>query len=96
MFAADEPVSLVEQLRFQRRRVPDTIGNEMVQLIVVARGNALRHRLNTFAVARTDQSRNVQGTHPPPGLMTQPIQERFRSSSSSHSAMVSPPRANHP
>ena len=37
ILAADKPVGLIEQFRFQRCRVPDTIGDEMVQLIVVAR-----------------------------------------------------------
>jgi len=57
--AADEPIGLVEQLRFQWRRVPNAVGNEMVQLIVVARGKALRHRLNALTITGTDQSRNV-------------------------------------
>jgi hypothetical protein len=35
-------------------------------------------RLNALAIARTDQSRNVQWTHPLPGLMTQPVQERHQ------------------
>jgi hypothetical protein len=52
--------------------------SEMVQLIVVARCQAFRHRLNAFAVARSDQSRNVQWTHPLSGFMTQPIQERLQ------------------
>lgn len=37
ILAADKPVGLIEQFRFQRGCVPDTIGDEMVQLIVVAR-----------------------------------------------------------
>jgi hypothetical protein len=35
--AADEPVGLNEQFCFQRRRVPDAISDEMMQLIIVAR-----------------------------------------------------------
>ncbi|MDA9463148.1 hypothetical protein XH87_00690 [Bradyrhizobium sp. CCBAU 53415] len=70
---------MVEQLGFQWRRVPDVVGNEMVQLIVVARGKALRHRLNAFTITGIDQSGNVQRTHPLPGLMTQPTQQRLQS-----------------
>jgi hypothetical protein len=57
---------------------PDTIGDEMVQLIVVACGKAFCHRLNALAIARADQSRNVQWAHPLPGLVTQPVQERLQ------------------
>ena len=72
----------------------------MVQLVVVARGKAFCHRLNALAIARTDQSRNVQRTHPLPSLMTQPVQERhqpaFEFVFPLPFSMVSPPRANHP
>jgi hypothetical protein len=54
ILAANKPVRLVEQFRFQRCRVPDTIGDEMVQLIVVALCNAFRHRLNALAIAGAD------------------------------------------
>jgi len=40
ILAADKPVGLIEQFRFQRCRVPDIIGDEMVQLIIVARCKA--------------------------------------------------------
>lgn len=65
-----------EQLCLQRSRVPDTVRNGMVQLVVVARGKALRHRLNALEIAKTDQSRSVGRPLPLPGLMTQPVQER--------------------
>src|SRR5882757_6987370 len=73
--AADEPVRLNEQFCLQRCRIPDASGNEMVQLIIVARRKPLRHRLNALAIARTDQPRHVKWTHPPPCLVTQAIQK---------------------
>ncbi|MGY3361860.1 hypothetical protein ACVWZK_008523 [Bradyrhizobium sp. GM0.4] len=56
ILTADKSVRLVEQLCLQRPRVPDTVRNKVVQLVVAARGKAFRHRLNPFAIAGTDQS----------------------------------------
>ena len=39
IFATDEPVGLNEQFCFQRRRVPDAISDEMMQLVIVARAS---------------------------------------------------------
>lgn len=36
VLAADKPVRLIDQFRFQQCRVPDTIGDERVQLIVIS------------------------------------------------------------
>ena len=69
-FAADEAVGLNEQFRLQRRRIPDAISDEMVQLVIVARRQPRRHRLDALAIARSNQSRNIQRTHPPPRLVT--------------------------
>jgi hypothetical protein len=56
--------------QFQRRH--------LTLRVQAARVKALRHRLNALAIARTDQSCNIQRTHPLPRLMTQPVQERHQ------------------
>jgi hypothetical protein len=68
--AADETIGLNQQLRLQWRRIPDTISDEMMQLVIVARCQPRRHRLDALAIARSNQSRNIQRTHPPPRLVT--------------------------
>jgi len=70
IFAADETISLNEQLRLQWRRIPDAISDKMVQLVIVARRQPRRHRLHALAIARSDQPRNIQRAHPPSRLMT--------------------------
>src|SRR5438445_4385985 len=62
-------------------RIPDPRGNEVVQLIVVAKCKPLRHRLNALAIARTDQHRHVEWTHLSPRLVTQPTQKRLEKAS---------------
>ncbi len=56
--------------RLQWRRIPDTISDKMMQLVIVARCQPRRHRLDALAIARSNQSRNVQRTHPPPRFVT--------------------------
>jgi hypothetical protein len=73
----DKPVRLHEQFRLQRCRIPDTGRHEMMQLVITARNHTLRHRLNTLPLARSDQSRYVEWTHSPPGLVPQTIEERL-------------------
>src|SRR6516165_7945976 len=48
-----------------------------VQLVAFAQRKPLRHRLNTLAIARTDQPRHVERAHLSPCLVTQPIQKRL-------------------
>ena len=79
--AADEPIRLNKQFCLHRRRIPDASGNEMVQLIIVAKRKPLRHRLNALAIARADQPRHVERAHLSPRLVTQPIQERLEPTS---------------
>ncbi len=52
--------------------------DEIVQPIVIARSMAFCHRLNALAIARADQSRNVQWTHPLRNLVIQAVQERLQ------------------
>ena len=75
--AADEPIRLDKQFCLHRRRIPDPVGNEVVQLIVFAKRKPLGHRLNALAIARADQPRYVERTHSSPRFMTQPIQKRL-------------------
>ena len=43
--------TLNEQLRLQRRRIPNAGRNKMMQLIIITRRKPLRHRLNALAIA---------------------------------------------
>jgi hypothetical protein len=68
--AADQLVSLHEQLCFKRRRIPDPSRNKMVQLIITTGGEALRHGRNALAIAWSNQPRDVKRAHPLSSLMT--------------------------
>src|SRR5262249_53869419 len=48
----------------------------VVQLITFAERKPPRHRLNALAIARADQPRHVQRTHPAPCLVPQSTQKR--------------------
>jgi hypothetical protein len=76
--AAGKSVCLDKQFRLQRRSIPRVGRDEMMQLIIPARSQPLRHRLNTLPLARSDQTRNVQRTHPLSRLMAQTVQEGFK------------------
>src|SRR5258708_13607061 len=76
-----EPTMRSPQFCLHRRRLPDPGGKEVVQLITVAERKPLRHRLNALAIARTDQSRHVERTHPSPRLVTQPVYKRLEPTS---------------
>ncbi len=79
--AADEPIRLSKQLCLHRRRIPDPVGNEVVQLVIFAKCKPLRHRLNALAIAGADQPRHVERAHLPARFMTQPIQKRLEPTS---------------
>ena len=79
--AADEPIRLDKQFCLHWRRIPDPVGNEVVQLIVFAKRKPLGHRLNALAIARTDQPRHVERTHLSPRLVTQSSQKRLEKAS---------------
>src|SRR5262249_45363123 len=76
-----DSISSLKQFRLHRPRIPDPSRNEVVQLIVLAKPKALRHRLNALAIARTDQHRHVEWTHFSPRLVTQPIQKPIKKAS---------------
>jgi hypothetical protein len=73
-----------------------------MQLIITARREPLRHRLNALVIAGTDQARDIKWVHLSARFMTQAIQKRLgqRPSSSSQSeimpVMVGPPKTDHP
>jgi hypothetical protein len=75
--AADELIRLNQQFCFQRRCIPHSGGNEVIQLIVVSNRKLLRHRLNALAIARTDQTRHVERTHLTSRLVTQASHKRL-------------------
>src|SRR5579862_4033148 len=72
---ADKPVRLNKKFRFQRCRIPHASRGKMMQLIVLAGDQPLRHRLNALPLARSDQSRNVEWAHPSSGLVRQAAQK---------------------
>jgi hypothetical protein len=49
----------------------------MMRLIIIARCEPLRHRLNALAIARPNESYHEQRAHPPPCLVTEVVQERL-------------------
>ena len=79
--AADKAIRLNEQFPLQRRRIPDTTSNKMVQLIIVVPRKTFRHWLNALAIAGPDQPRYVKRTHAPPRLVTQASQKRLEPAS---------------
>jgi hypothetical protein len=75
--SAHQPVSLDQQLAFQRSRIPGPRGHEVVQAVVAAQAEPLAHRLHALAIPRTDQAGNVKRAHAPPGPVRQLAQERL-------------------
>src|SRR5205823_2843085 len=69
IFAADQVIGLNEQFRLQWHRIPEAVSDEMVQLVILARGQPRRHWLDALAIARSNQSRDIKRTHPPPRLV---------------------------
>src|SRR4051812_46899415 len=55
IFAADQAIGLNEQFHLQWRRIPEAISDEMVQLVILARCQPRRHRLDALAIARSNQ-----------------------------------------
>src|SRR6478735_1134558 len=74
--AADELVRLNKKFCLHRSRIPDPGGNEVVQLIIFAKREPLRHRLNALAIARADQPGYIERAHLSSRFMTQPTQKR--------------------
>jgi len=68
---ANHPVGFGEQHRLQPRGVPDATGDEVVQLVIGNAHIAGRQRLDTLAIARANQPRDIGRTHPTPRLVPQ-------------------------
>src|SRR3954462_10856523 len=64
------PVRLNTHFPLHRRRIPHPGCNEVVQLIVFAARNPIRHRPNALAITGTDQTRHVQRTYPSARFVT--------------------------
>jgi hypothetical protein len=74
--AADQSIRLYEKLPFERGLVPEAGTNEVMKLIVIGPRTPRGHRLHAFALARTDQTRNIERTHPTPRFVAQVAQKR--------------------
>src|SRR5271167_2869374 len=74
--AAHQLVRLERKLALQRSLAPDPVRYEMVQPVVIARRDPLGHWADALAIARPDQPRHIQRTHPPPRLVTEPSHKR--------------------
>lgn len=55
IFSADHPIRLGEQNLRERRCVPNTVGHEMVKLVIADPFGASRQRLDARAVPGTNQ-----------------------------------------
>ena len=75
-----QPAGLAQQRRLKRRAVPDTRGDEVVELVIAGLAAASGHRLHALAITGTDQTSNILRTHPAPRRMRQPRQERLKPS----------------
>lgn len=62
--AADHPVGLGKQDLLQRRRVPNTAGDEVMKLVITDATVACRHRLDALAIPGSDQPRHIGRAHP--------------------------------
>ena len=60
---ADQPVGLAHELRFQGLGIPDAGRDEMVQAVVAAHPEAMRHGLHALALAGADQAGDVERAH---------------------------------
>ncbi len=51
----NDPVSLSRKLGLKRRSIPNAVGNEMVEAVILAWSKPFRHRLDGLAVTGTDE-----------------------------------------
>jgi hypothetical protein len=75
--AAHRPVGRLHQLVLERRGRPGRGGDEVVQLLEIAGGDARGHRLDALALAGQDQALEVDRRPAPLLLALQPRQERL-------------------
>src|SRR4051794_28160452 len=74
---AHQPVGGPHQLVLERRGGPGRGGDEVVQLLEVARRDTRGHRLHALALAGHDQALEVEGRPAPLLLAPQPPEERL-------------------
>lgn len=74
----DEAARLLQQGRLERDAVPHAGGNEMMKLIIADIASSGGHRLHALAVARADQTGDVERAHPPPRWMRKPRKKRLK------------------
>src|SRR5476651_1125931 len=74
--SAEQLVRLDREFFREWRFVPDAARNEMMQLVVIARRQSRRHRLDALAIARPNQPYYVKRAHPPSRLVPPPRKER--------------------
>lgn len=60
---AEHLIHLTRQFQTERFVVPDAIGNEMMETIVLSRSQACGHRLNALTISGTDQTGDIKRTH---------------------------------
>jgi hypothetical protein len=73
---AHQPVRPLGQHPPQRRVVPGRAGDEVLQLVMAGEAQARRHRLQTFALARAEQSAQIHRRPGPPLLVPERSKER--------------------
>jgi hypothetical protein len=74
--ATDQSIRLHEKLALERRFVPNAGANKMMELIVIGCRHPQGHWLHALALAGTDQTRDIERTHPSARLVAQMAQER--------------------
>jgi hypothetical protein len=73
--APDQGIGLAGEHRFERGAVPGAAGDEVVQLIVVVRGQFRRHRLDALALRPSKEATNINRRPAPPDLVAQRVKK---------------------
>src|SRR5829696_7314431 len=95
--ATDQSIRLHEKLALERRFVPNAGADKMMELIVIGGRHPQGHWLHALALAGTDQTRDIERTHPSARLVAQmprngPSQLRRSSCQCSAAPIASSPR----
>ena len=72
---ANDPVRLSPKLSLKRNSIPNTVGDEMVKAVILARCKPLRHRLDTLTVTGTNEPNHIQRAHRTSFLVSQLLQK---------------------
>jgi hypothetical protein len=68
-------VGFFQENSLKRGAFPHAFSNKMMELVITKLAIARRHRLDTLAVTRADQTRNVRRAQPHSGFMPQSQEE---------------------